>query len=260
MATLAPNIPDAPASAAGTEERFFFKLACAMALVMVAGFSTQYLMGRSSFAAPLRVHAHAVIFFGWVMLFVVQANAAMRRDFAMHRTLGKVAAVWIPMMIAAAVVVIVAMTRAGNAPFFFFPQEFLIANPAGMLCFAGLTAWAVANRRRSDWHMRLHVCAFAAISGPGFGRLLPMPLLTPYAFEAAVLAGLIFPVAGMVRDQRVHGKAHPAWWRGMAVIVATLLVANVIARSPLGDALYAAVVAGTPGASVPGLALPPPPV
>lgn len=260
MATLAPNLSDVPASAAGSEQRFFFKLACAMALLMVAGFSTQFLMGRSTFAAPLRVHAHAVIYFGWVMLFVAQANAAMRRDFAMHRTLGKLAAVWIPMMIAAALVVIVAKTRAGQAPFFFFPQEFLIANPATLVCFAGLTAWAVANRRRSDWHMRLHVCAFAAISGPGFGRLLPMPLLTPYAFEAAVLAGLIFPVVGMVRDLRVHGRVHPAWLRGTAAIVVTLIAADAIARSPIGDALYRTAVAGSPGAAVPGLALPPPPV
>ena len=37
-----------------------------MTLVLVAGFSVQLALGRSSFAAPPLVHAQAVVFMGWV--------------------------------------------------------------------------------------------------------------------------------------------------------------------------------------------------
>lgn len=256
MATLAP---DRPAAMVGGDERYFFKMVCVMAAVMVAGFSMQFLMGRSSFAAPLRVHAHAVIFFGWIVLFVTQANAAMRRDLALHRKLGRIAALWIVLMLVAAMVVTIALAREGRVPFFFYPQQFIIADPASLLCFAGVTAYAVSQRHRRDWHMRLQICAFVAIMGPGFGRLLPMPLLAPYAFEVAAVVGLIFPVVGMLRDRKVHGAVHPAWWRGIAAVLAMIVVFDTITYSPLGDALYQMTVAGSAGEAVPGLALPPPP-
>ena len=59
---------DAPAA----DHRFAATLAIAMALVVVAGFSLQLAMGRSTFESPLRVQVHAVAFMGWVALFVAQ--------------------------------------------------------------------------------------------------------------------------------------------------------------------------------------------
>lgn len=45
----------------------------AMAVVFVAGFSFQLAMGRSSFDAPTIVHAHALVFFGWLVLALMQS-------------------------------------------------------------------------------------------------------------------------------------------------------------------------------------------
>ena len=52
---------------------------------MVAGFSLQLAMGRSTFAAPLRVHVHAVLFMGWVAIMLTQSQLAMRGPLALHR-------------------------------------------------------------------------------------------------------------------------------------------------------------------------------
>lgn len=255
MATLAAGGPATTLRG----ESYLFPMAAIMAAFVVAGFSTQLALGRSSFAAPPRVHLHAVLFMGWTTIFVLQSWLATRGPIALHRTLGWIAACWMVAMLVVGTWVMVAKVRAADVPFFFTPQVMLIINPITLLTFSTLTAAAVAMRKRTDWHSRLHVCAMSAIMGPAFGRLLPMPLLIPYAMEIAVLFGLLFPIAGMVIDRRRRGAAHPAWAIGVAAIVGALALSDLIAYSPIGDAIYAAVSAGSLGADVPGMAYPPPP-
>lgn len=250
----------APLETAPQSERFAMNMAIAMALTVVAGFSLQLFMGRSTFGSPLRVHVHAVLFMGWVVIFLLQTYFATRGPLALHRKLGWVAAGWMILMIGAALTVIVAMARNGTVPFFFRPQQFLIADPMDLLAFAGMTVAAIVMRNRTDWHARLHLGAMALLTGPAFGRLLPLPLLTPYAFEAAGFASLVFPIAGMIRDRRVLGSVHPAWLVAVGVFAAQTAAYEAIAYSPLGEAIYARVTAGAPGARVPGLEFPAPPI
>lgn len=254
MATIAP-----PVSHHGINEPFFRRIAIAMALVIVAGFSTQYLAGRSTFAARPLVHVHGIAFMTWVGLFVAQSWLATRGPIALHRKLGWIGAGWIAVLVLLGFWITTDVTQRGTAPFFFRPQHFLIANPLTAIVFAALAWTAIHMRKRTDWHMRLHICAMVAILGPGFGRLLPMPLLIPYAFEAAGLAAMLFILAGMIRDKRSMGKVHAAWRWGLLANLAVIPVSALIANSPLGDAIYASVTAGHPGAAVPGMSFAPPP-
>lgn len=254
MATVADAV-----SAERRDDGFFLWSAMLMALVLVAGFSVQLAAGRSSFGAPWYVHAHALVFFGWVVIYLAQTVFAARGPMRLHRLLGWVAVGWVVAMVIAGFMVIALKIRAGQAPFFFQPQHFLIANPLIVLLFAGLTAAAVHMRRRTDWHRRLHMSAMVALLGPGFGRLLPMPLLVPWSYQIANLPGLAFLAAGMIADYRRTGHVHPAWWWGLGAILGVMIGTELIVHSPLGDAIYAAVTAGSPGASVPPLEFAPPP-
>ncbi len=240
------------------DRRFFMISALVMAAVMVAGFSLSIVMGRSSFGAPLLVHFHAVVFFGWVAIYVAQNVLAARGPIALHRQLGWVAAFWVVPMLVLGCLVTFAMVRRGGVPFFFQPLHFLVFDPMTLFGFAGLTYAAIALRRQTDWHRRLNLCAMVLLLGPGFGRLLPMPLMIPYAFEAAFLAGLIFPVAGMVADVRRSGRIHPAWHWGLGAIFATLVLIELIPHSTIGLALYQMITAGGIGESVAPMAFPPP--
>ena len=116
---------------------------------------------------------------------------------------------------------------------------------------------------RAPWWRDLSAAAvvagFVAVLGPGFGRLLPMPLLMPWAWEATFAVSLIFPFVGMWADRRRSGRIHPAWSTGVAAMIGLLLVVEAITYSPVGHAIYAVVVAGSPGADVPPLAFPSPP-
>ena len=256
MATLAePSY--APTSG---DDRFFLRTSIAMVVVIVAGFSLQLAAGRSSFASPPLVHAHAIVFMGWVTIYLLQNIFATTGRIGFHRKLGWIAAGWVVAMLVLGCAVTVAMLRRGEAPFFFRPLHFLIFDPMTLFAFAGLTAAAIGLRRQTDWHRRLHHCGMSLLTGPGFGRLLPMPLLAPWAYEVTFAAAMIFPIIGVVADLRRSGRVHPAWGWGIATMVASLLLTEAITYSPVGDAIYRGVTAGSPGAAVPPLGFGKPPV
>jgi hypothetical protein len=177
----------------------------------------------------------------------------------LHRRLGWVAAFWIVPMVIMGTLVTAIMVRQAHVPFFFRPLQFLVFDPMTVIAFAGLTIAAVRLRRRTEWHRRLHFCGMSLLLGPAFGRLLPLPLLQPWAWEATMAVCLLFPIAGMIADIRRRGRIHPAWHWGIATMVGALVVTEAITYSPLGTSLYALVTSGTPGASVDPLAFSAPP-
>jgi hypothetical protein len=261
MATIAvPGATLQVQPAIGREEKFFFIAAIVMALVLVAGFGGNLLMGRSSFAtSPLRTHVHAFLFFGWTALYVAQNTLVATGSLALHRKLGWVATVWVPAMVIVGIYLTAANIRSGKVPPFFEPAGFLILNSLHVLCFSGLVAAAIRMRRSTQWHRRLMFCGMATLLAPGFGRLLPMPLLIPWAGWAVVAGGLLFVVAGVIRDLCKDGRVHPAWWWGMGAILLTQLLVDPIAHSGLGLGLYEAVTSGSTAALPPyGFQIPPP--
>ena len=247
MATLASQLPTTR-----TGERFFANLALGMCLVTVAGFVVNLAFARSSFDAPLATHLHAVTFMGWVALFVTQSRLGVGESRALHRQLGWISAVWTILMLIMGCVVITSVMRRGATPFFFQPQHLLVVDPLSLVVFVGITWWAIARRRETDWHSRLHIAAMTMLVPPGLGRLMPLPLLQPWAFEWAGVASLIFPVIGMVRDKVKSGRVHPAWWVAVAAMLVVTIGGRIIAFSPVGDTLYKTVVSGSAAATIPG--------
>lgn len=239
-----------PADTERAERKFFFVMACIMAATIVAGFSTNLLMGRSSFSVPLIFHVHAFVFMGWVGLYLLQTGLIATDRIALHRRLGWLAAIWVPAMVALGLTMAVISARNGG-PFFFDVNEFLIGNALSLLTFAALVTAAIRLRRRTDWHRRLMFCAMAILTGPGLGRLLPMPLLIPWAWWTAALASLIFPVVAMLVDRRRRGSVHRAWLWGIFATPAALLLGDLIAYSQVGIDATNAIIAGTPGAERP---------
>jgi len=248
MATRAGSVT----AAFEREHRFFFITACIMALVLVAGFSTSLAFGRSSFTLPLLFHLHAFTFFGWVALYLLQTGLASTGSIRLHKQLGWLALGWVPAMVVLGTVLTLHSVRQTGAPFFFDKNEFLVGNLLGLPLFAVMVGAAIVLRRRTDWHRRMMLCAMASITGPGFGRLLPMPFLIPWAWWlAAVLFPSLFIIAGMIADRRRTGRVHAAYFWGLGLLVGTQILVDVIAYSPVGYAMTEAVTAGYPGAARP---------
>lgn len=256
MATTAQQ----PLTGGTGDERFFLKAAIAMAVTIVVGFSFQWWMGRSTFLSPVRVHAHAIVFMGWVAIYLLQNVFVATDRNNLHRRLGWVGAGWIVPMVAMGLYVTVAMVRRGQVPFMFRPLQFLVFDCVAVLTFAGLTIAAIRMRNRTEWHRRLHFCAMAMLLAPAFGRLLPTPFMIPLAWEACFAAGLIFPLVGMIADRRRTGRVHPAWAWGVGTMLASLVLVELLTYSPLGPPLYDAATRGSPGAAIAPLDYPPAPI
>lgn len=253
MATAA-----APRSAPVEGTRFFTIMAFVMSWIIIAGFSLNLAMGRSSFDVPLPYHIHGLIFMGWIGLYLAQHVTVSSGNRALHIRLGKLAYVWIPAMVVAGCTIIVVSAQRNGGPFFFAQNEFFVSNTAALLTFGGLGLWALRQRRYTGWHRRLMLVAMSILTGPGFGRLLPMPLLIPNAWTIAFLATLVFPVIAMIVDKRQNGRVHPAYWWGMGIAVVSFVASMLLAYSPAGYALTEWVITGTPGAERPMEAFLPP--
>jgi hypothetical protein len=245
MATIAN-----PADTERAERKFFFIMACVMALTIIAGFSTNLILGRSSFSLPLIYHVHAFVFMGWVALYLTQNGLIATDNVAIHRRLGWLAALWVPVMVGLGMTMTIVSARKGGR-FFFDVNEFLFGNALQLLVFASLVTAAITLRRRTDWHRRLMYCSMAVLTGPGLGRMLPMPLFIPWAWWVVISASLIFPVIGMIADRRRRGRVHPAWLWGIGAVLAALLLGDLIAYSSIGLDATQAIVQGTPGADRP---------
>lgn len=257
MATAAaPQSGMTSAPVQGT--RFFTVMAFVMAASIIAGFSLNIVTGRSSFAAPWYLHAHGMIFLGWIGLYLAQHVTIATGNIALHRRLGVLAYLWIPLMVAAGVMIIVMVARTTGGPFPFAMNEFFVSNLMALFTFGGLALWALRVRRHTGWHRRLMLVAMSILTGPGLGRLLPTPLFIPNAWVILITLTFIFPLVGMLYDLRRDGRVHPAYWWAMGINVGLFVLSMLLAYSPLGYAFAEWLVAGTPGAERPMEAYLPP--
>jgi hypothetical protein len=232
-----------------SEARFFFTMACVMAATIVAGFGFNAAVGRSSFGAPWLVHFHAWVMMGFVALYLAQNYLVFSDNVALHRRLGWLSVIWIPAILAMGLAITRYSMQTSGGPPFFDQNQFLFSNPLQLLGFAAMAGWAVAIRKNTGWHRRLMYCAFATLTGPGVGRLLPNPFLIPYAWYAsAILPVLIFVMVGMIADKRRYGAVHPAWLCGIGIVLGVQVVADLVAYSDWGIAFTQQFLAGTPGA------------
>ncbi|GMN03857.1 hypothetical protein [Erythrobacter sp. MTPC3] len=238
--------------------RFFTVMAFVMSLIIIAGFSVQLSMGRSSFDVPWPYHLHGVIFMGWIALYLAQHVTISSGNRALHASLGMAAYIFVPAMVLTGSVIMIVVAQRSGGPFFFHKSEFLWSNTMVLWCFGALALWALQRRRYTGWHRRLMLCAMAILTGPGLGRLLPLPLMIPNAWLITTFATFIFPVIGIAADLRRDGRVHPAYWWGIGAYAVTFAISMGIAYSPLGIAVTEWVVAGTPGAERPIEAFLPP--
>lgn len=234
------------------ERRFFAGMAVAVLAVVVIGFANTYYLWPLTRAThtpsgqllpsptPLLVHVHAVIFSGWIALFVAQAGFAATGRTAVHRRLGMAALWFVPLMVITGLVTAIHGGRSGWNPGGPYPDSlgFMVAGFRDIANFTVLTGAGLLYRRQPAVHKRLMLLGtiggllWPAITRIPFlaGRFLPMmTVLAALALAPAVRdiltrartrwlsLGLGLGILATFPGAAVVGNS--GWWRAFATWV-----------------------------------------
>jgi uncharacterized membrane protein YozB (DUF420 family) len=214
----------------GAPDRVFFTgIAAVMALTVFVGFgSTYYFRLPSGTPTTLTggsitptLHLHALLFTGWVLLFLGQTGLIAARRVAVHRRLG-----FAGIALAAAMVVVglrtaIESAARGAAPPGADALTFLVVPVFDLILFTGFVSAAVIKRRDRDAHKRLMLLAYVSIITAAIARMPGMLPLGPLVFFGA---SFLFVVAGMVYDVVSRGRIHRVYGWGAPIIALSVPV------------------------------------
>lgn len=199
--------------------RFYWIVGMIATGIILVGFS------RSYFLRPLfdfyrlswLAHAHGISMMLFYVLFLTQTFLVQKGNVALHRRLGLLAAVLIPVCLLIGIPNMIAGARLGHTPIPAAP--FTAVSTALFLQFAVLGGLGLAMRRRPEIHKRLMVLTLISTLSPAFSRM-PFGLFFigfPYSIlfwsNALVLAC-------WVHDWRKTGRIHPVFlWGGAFLFI-----------------------------------------
>lgn len=214
-------------------EVFWQRMAIGLALFIVFGFLQFALRGFvDPVAAPFWVHLHGVLMLAWLGLLIVQPTLVSQGNFARHRQLGRIGGMLALFITCLGIFTGVASLMLNRFPPFFSPPYFLALTVTESLVFGVMVAWAIRRRRATDWHRRLMIGATIIILEPALGRLLPIPLMGPWAEPAVALCQLAVVAIIASYDQRSRGAVHPATWAVAAIVIATRVAISLLSMAP----------------------------
>ncbi|MEG3143359.1 hypothetical protein U1839_01715 [Sphingomonas sp. RT2P30] len=221
---------------------FFATMSLVIALIITAGFGPSYAASLAPPGLPIWVHLHGAVMVCWIALFAFQAALVRWRSYRLHRTLGFASIALVVVMVPLGIATDLLAIRRGATPPFFTPAMMFSSDLTDMLLFAGLFGWAVALRRRSDWHKRLMLCATVLLTWPALGRLAPLhafglAMIVPLSLALLVALALVGPLHDFYRRRRIH----PAYGWGVGLIVAVQPLHVILAASAPVTAVVAAV-------------------
>jgi hypothetical protein len=228
-----------------TDHRFYVRIAVACAAVAVLGFVPTYwiplLSGRLELA-PI-THLHAIFFYGWLALLIVQAQLASSRQLIRHREMGVLGvAVATGMCFVGTGAAVHSIRQTQAAGFGDAGLAFSVVPLSGIVFFAALFTLALVNVKRLDVHKRLILVATISLLQAAVGRVFllalggdPPTLATsaPPPVFVTVVPGLVSDlllVWAMLHDKRTLGRVHRVYW----IAGAALLVLQVI-RIPIAE-------------------------
>ena len=209
--------------------RFHVWLGLWMVAIVLIGFWPTYFspLWRGALAIPAVVHAHGLVFFGWMAVMMAQVIVAARGNVRLHRRIGR----W---GIAYGCVVIVSGLIVGPANAVIKVESgvwtrdeaarSLLVNVGDMVSFAMWFGGAIWYRSRPEVHKRLMIVATVALL---FAALARWTFIGSGLARAGIWLSPIF--IGMVHDWITRRRVHPVYIIGsiaLFLFAFRLLVAN----------------------------------
>lgn len=224
------------AGVAVTRERFYVRMAVTCVAVAVVGFAPTYWvpMLRRTLDVPPFAHLHAVVFYGWTLLFLKQTLLAASGRVARHREVGVAGvALGTAMLFVGLAMSVGSLRRFEAGGLSEAGRVFSIVSFTAIALFSALFVAAVVNVRRPEVHKRLMLVATVSLLQAAIARWfvyflapdVPAGALAPpppigVTILPAVLANLLI-VWAMLHDRRTIGHVHRTYWVAGAAVLAT---------------------------------------
>lgn len=183
-------------------------LSIAILLVLTWGFYRTYLVLFPSFEGFVFVHHfHGAIMLLWMGCLIIQPWLITRKKHRLHRAIGKMSFVLAPILMFSIFLVSKATFHTNlNA----FPEReeavaMISLSIPGLIIFGILYGLAVANKRRTFYHVRYMIGTGLLMIGPGLGRALiiyfqvPPPTGISITLAAVAIISAAFLVVDIVR-------------------------------------------------------------
>lgn len=228
------NATVAVAAGVQTEGRYFYLwMAGAFVLVAFSGFLPTYWapVVAGTFHAPPIIHIHGMLMFTWTCFFLVQTSLVAAGRTLDHRSWGLAGIALFTLIACAILVGELAVIKRGEATGMGdAARRFAAVTLCGWPLMVGLFTLAIVNIRRPQVHKRLMVLLMAAMMTPPIARVFltffappgalgggPPP---PFVSIPPALVADLFIIVAIVRDWRTHGRPHPVYLYGGAVVLA----------------------------------------
>jgi len=214
MATTAATLPRLKAP-----RRLYVSVALLAILIVAIGFWPSYFrpLVAGVVDRPAIIHFHAIVYVGWLALFLTQAALAATGRVALHMKVGRFAIGYGVLVIVAGLIATFGMfalrVRAGAVA---EAQSRLFGPVLDMLVFAPFFAAAVYYRRKPELHKRLMIVATTVLLIAAVGRMpFPADLRAPLVQVVWSLPILL----AMAHDFWRHRRVHPIYVGGLIVLV-----------------------------------------
>lgn len=240
-----------PSGAGARQNTFHLAMAVTCLAIALLGFAPTYWRGLVSgtFRGGPLIHLHALAFYGWMILFTVQAALVAQGRTNRHRAIGLFGiALATILVISGMAVSISGGVRAEDAGFGRAARAFMIVSWSSMALFGALVWLAIANVTQPDRHRRLMLAATISMLGAPIARWF-LVLFAPETLQSgaifapppvfvsvppAMLGNLLF-VAMLLHDRRTLGRFHLITVKAALVVTAVSLVIVPIAATNAWD-------------------------
>jgi len=191
-----------------TDDYFFAGMSFLVLGTVFLGFARSYFLAgtvRAHLPSAI-IHIHAVIFSGWILLFITQTTLVSVGRVNWHKKLGILGAVLACLLVLLGTLAIVDSTRRHFTPPGLTPGMFLALDLGEMTVFGFLAGWGIRARRDGAAHKRLILLATivqlsAAVNRWPFAFIHQIPPSTGFVIDAFLLSIMAFD---LVTRQRIH--------------------------------------------------------
>jgi hypothetical protein len=204
---------------------FYVAMAAFIILIAFIGFAPSFYLRsiyNPSRALSTILRVHGFFFSAWMILFLVQTALIAHGSRILHRRLGWASTGVAAMMVALGLAASIEQMR--RVPVTISPQVGLALNTFPIIVFVILVGSAIYYRNKSDWHKRLILSATISLLGAAILRIIVPHAGSLKPPEVFILASIIldlFFVPCLIFDWRTRHKIHPAYYCGLALLIAS---------------------------------------